>query len=715
MPADAGPSKTIRLHIPNMDCAAEEAEIRKTLDPIAGVQSLRFHLSSRRLEVTATEESMAQAIESLKGAGFSAQVLPDEPPAAGAPGDAGGNRELARLAVALVLAIMAEGFAYFGGAAPTWRVAEIVCSLLAIALSGLGTYSKGLAALAAFRLNINALMSVAVTGAFVIGQWPEAAMVMTLYAIAELIEARAVDRARNAIQRLLQLTPPTADVRQPDGSWASRPVESIPLQSLVRVAPGERVPLDGVVTVGSGAVNQAPITGESLPVDKNPGDSVYAGSINEHAELEIRVTAGASDTTLARIIHAVEQAQGKKAPTQRLVDRFAAIYTPGVFLLALAVAVGAPLLLDWTWMASIYKALVLLVVACPCALVIATPVSVVSALASAARRGVLVKGGTYLEEARTIHVVALDKTGTITEGKPRLVAFETLRGDPDEAGRLAASLAARSDHPVSKAIALGLRVQASPVEQFQALAGRGTKGVVDGQILNLGNHRLVEELGLCSAELEARLKGHERQGRTVTLLTSGTKVLAVFAVADAIKPTSSEAIAELARMNVSTVMLTGDNQSTAETIAAQAGIAKARGDLLPADKLTAIRELRARGPTAMIGDGINDAPALTESDIGIAMGAAGTDVAIESADVVIMNDDLRRIPELMRLSQRTHSILWQNIAIALGIKAVFLYLAIFDSASMWMAVFADMGASLLVVANGLRLLGRSGSHAEGRE
>lgn len=714
MPADAGPSKTVRLHIPNMDCAAEEVEIRKALDPIAGVQSLRFNLSSRRLEVTATEASMAQAIESLKDAGFSAQVLPAETTAAGAPGDAGGNRELARLAVALVLALVAEGFAYFGGTAPAWRVAGLVCALLAIALSGLGTYRKGLAALAAFRLNINALMSVAVTGAFVIGQWPEAAMVMTLYAIAELIEARAVDRARNAIQRLLQLTPPTADVRQPDGSWASRPVESIPLQSLVRVAPGARLPLDGVVTSGSGAVNQAPITGESLPVDKIPGDAVYAGSINEHAELVVRVTAGANDTTLARIIHAVEQAQGKKAPTQRLVDRFAAFYTPGVFLLALAVAVGAPLLLDWTWMASIYKALVLLVVACPCALVIATPVSVVSALASAARRGVLVKGGTYLEEARSIRVVALDKTGTITEGKPRLVAFETLQGDPDEAGRLAVSLAARSDHPVSKAIALGLRVPVSPVEQFQALAGRGTKGIIDGRALHLGNHRLVEELGLCTGELEARLKDHERQGRTVTLLTSGTKVLAVFAVADAIKPTSSDAIAELASMNVSTVMLTGDNQSTAESIASQAGIAKARGDLLPADKLAAIRELRTLGPTAMIGDGINDAPALTESDIGIAMGAAGTDVAIESADVVIMNDDLRRIPELMRLSQRTHSILWQNIGIALGIKAVFLYLALFDNASMWMAVFADMGASLLVVANGLRLLGRSGSHAEGR-
>lgn len=532
-------------------------------------------------------------------------------------------------------------------------------------------------------------------------------MVMALYAIAELIEARAVDRARNAIEGLLRLTPETADVRQPDGSWTSQPVKSIPLEAVVRVAPGARVALDGVVIRGNSALNQAPITGESLPVDKGPGDSVFAGSINEHAEFEMRVTAGATDTTLARIIHAVEQAQGKRAPTQRLVDRFAAVYTPSVFVLALIVALAAPPLLGWTWLAALYKALVLLVVACPCALVIATPVSVVSALASAARRGILVKGGTYLEGARRIRVVALDKTGTITEGRPRMVAFETLQGEPDDAARLAASLAARSDHPVSKAIAQGLNVQGFSVDEFQALAGRGTRGTVEGQPLHLGNHRLIEELGLCSSELEAQLQGHERQGRTVTLLASKTQVLAIFAVADAIKPTSREAIVALTSMNVSTVMLTGDNQSTARTIAAEAGIGEARGDLLPADKLAAIRDLRRGGPTAMIGDGINDAPALTEADTGIAMGVAGTDVAIESADVVIMNDDLRRVPELLRLSRRTHAILWQNIALALGIKAVFLYLAIFDNASMWMAVFADMGASLLVVANGLRLLRRS--------
>ena len=711
MPADAKSLQTARLCIPSMDCAAEEAEIRKALDPIDGIRNLRFQLGARTLEITASEVGLTQAVESIRSAGFQTETLSTQGSAANVEYSQDRRRELTKLIAALVLAILAEGIAYFGSGDMQWRAVEMLCAVAAIALSGLGTYRKGLSALAHFKLNINALMAVAVTGAFLIGQWPEAAMVMTLYAIAELIEARAVDRARNAIQGLLQLTPEIAEVRQPDGSWASRPVKAVPLQAIVRVVPGGRVPLDGVVVIGSGAVNQAPITGESLPVDKRPGDVVYAGTINEHAELEIRVTAAASDTMLSRIIHAVEQAQGTRAPAQRFVDRFAAFYTPSVFVLAVAVAIGAPLLLEWTWIASLHKALVLLVVACPCALVIATPVSVVSALASAARWGVLIKGGTYVEEARKIRIVALDKTGTITEGKPTMVVFEVLAGEPGHVAQLAASLATRSDHPVSKAIAQGLKVPGFAVEQFQALAGRGTRGSVEGEVFHFGNHRLVEELGLCSADLEAKLQNHESQGRTVTLLVSATQVLALIAVADSIKSTSREAIAMLVGMNVSIVMLTGDNQRTAQTIATQAGLSEARGDLLPEDKLAAIRELRGKGPTAMIGDGINDAPALTESDIGIAMGVAGADIAIESADVVIMNDDLRRIPDVLRLSRRTHAVLWQNIALALGIKVVFLYLGIFNNASMWMAVFADMGASLLVVANGLRLLGRGDAAA----
>jgi Cd2+/Zn2+-exporting ATPase len=444
-----------------------------------------------------------------------------------------------------------------------------------------------------------------------------------------------------------------------------------------------------------------------MPVDKTVGDPVFAGTINQTGELEFRVSAAANNTTLARIIASVEQAQSTRAPTQRFVDRFAAIYTPSVFVMALAVALLMPWLLGWTWLAALYKALVLLVIACPCALVISTPVTVVSALASAARRGILIKGGVYLEDARKLRAIALDKTGTITAGKPVLVDFVALHPSFDKADIAwrAASLAARSDHPVSKAIALGLKAEAAVVTEFKALLGRGVQGVLNGRDHVLGNHRLIEERGQCSPALEAHLKAHEDAGRTVTLLANAEGVLGLFAVADTIKPSSRQALAELKALGVVAVMLTGDNSATAQTIAAQAGITEAQGNLLPADKLAAIQALQQRfGPTAMSGDGINDAPALAQADIGFAMGAAGTDTAMEAADIVIMNDDLRRIPETIRLSRRTHAVLWQNIGLALGIKAVFLGLALFGSATMWMAVFADLGATLLVVANGLRLL-----------
>ena len=581
-------------------------------------------------------------------------------------------------------------------------------ALGAIWFAGFDTYKKGLIALRHGRLNINALMTVAVTGAFLIGQWPEAAMVMALFAIAELIEARSVDRARNAIQGLIALSPEQADVRQPDGSWRVTKAADVTLQAIVRIRPGERVPLDGRVTAGASAIDQSPVTGESIPIDKAVGDLVFAGTINQTAALEFRVTAAASNTTLARIIHAVEQAQSTRAPTQRFVDRFAAIYTPGVFVLALAVALGMPWLMGWAWLDALYKALVLLVIACPCALVISTPVTVVSALASAARRGILIKGGSYLEEARKLKAIALDKTGTITEGKPRLVDFELVDASADKSqlAAFAASLAGRSDHPVSQAIAAGLKLDGSSVTDFKALAGRGVQGSVEGRVLVLGNHRLIEERGQCSPALEARLKAHEEAGRSVTLLASDDGVLALFAVADTIKPSSRQAVAELKALGVIPVMLSGDNTATARTIAAQAGIDEAEGNLLPEHKLAAIQGLQQRhGLTAMTGDGINDAPALAQADIGFAMGGAGTDTAMEAADVVIMNDDLRRIPETIRLSRKTHAVLWQNISLALGIKAVFLVLALFGGATMWMAVFADLGATLLVVGNGLRLLG----------
>jgi Cd2+/Zn2+-exporting ATPase len=550
-------------------------------------------------------------------------------------------------------------------------------------------------------------MSVAVTGAFLIGRFPEAAMVMALYAVAEAIEARAVERARQAITSLMALAPDEAEIRQSDGRWQRVPASAVTIGDVVRVRPGERLPLDGTVLSGESAINQAPITGESLPVDKGPGDLVFAGTINQGGALEIQVTAPASLSTLARIIQAVEEAQASRAPIQRFVDRFAARYTPAVFVVALAVALLAPPLLGFTPLQAIYKALVLLVIACPCALVIATPVTVVSGLATAARRGIIIKGGLYIEEARKIKVLALDKTGTITAGQPQLVAFSP-RQEGVDAGvlkQLASSLAERSDHPVSRAMAAGLDGERLAVEAFEALPGRGVRGVIAGRPLMLANHRWIEELGLCSSALEASMQVHERQGRSLSLLADDSGVLALIAVADTVRPSSAAAMKALRALGVTPVMLTGDNAATAGAIAAVAGIEQVKSNLLPQDKLEAVADLQVRyGFAAMAGDGINDAPALAQADIGFAMGSAGTHIAIEAADVVIMNDDLMRVPETIALSRRTFTILRQNIALALGIKAIFLVLTVAGNATMWMAVFADMGTSLIVIANGLRLL-----------
>ena len=694
--------KSSVFRIPAMDCPNEENDIRKALAGIDGIRSLRFELAARTLTIDAEQSVQKSALQAIRQLGF--EVLPIEHEQTEVPSGLG---EISKALIALALAIGAEALDFFAPDTLLFKGLGMALAAAAIAFSGFSTYRKGLSALRRGQLNMNALMGVAVTGAFLIGQWPEAAMVMALYAIAELIEARSVDRARNAIKGLLALAPETAEIRQGDGGWLETPADKVVIGALARVKPGARIPLDGRVTAGSSAVNQAPVTGESIPVDKTTGDPVFAGTINETGMLEFEVTAAANNTTLARIIHAVEAAQGTRAPTQRFVDRFAAIYTPAIFAIAVAVAIGGPWLFDWMWTQALYKALVLLVIACPCALVIATPVTVVSGLAAAAQRGILIKGGVYLEEARKLRAIALDKTGTITEGKPRLVATEVLSPFDPEAKVLswAASLAGHSDHPVSKAIATGLNLPENGLTDFTALPGRGIEARLDGHTLILGNHRLIEDRGLCSPEIEARLAVHESQGRTATLLATEDRVLAIFAVADTIKESSREAITDLHRLGVTSVMLTGDNVATATSIARLAGIDDARGNLLPEDKLAALEDLQGRhGPTAMTGDGINDAPALARADIGVAMGAAGTDTAMEAADVVIMNDDLRRIPETIRLSRQTHAVLWQNIALALGIKVVFLGLAVFGNATMWMAVFADMGASLLVVANGLRTL-----------
>lgn len=617
-----------------------------------------------------------------------------------------------RIYAALAAALAAEACHWFGGdgANALLHYLGMALAVLGIALSGLGVYKAGLKDVLRFKLGIHALMAVAVTGAFIIGQWPEAAMVMALYAAAERIEDQAMDKARLAIRKLLQLAPETADVLQPDGSTQRMAVSEVPLGAVLRVTPGARVPLDGLVTEGESSVNQAPITGESALAHKGPGDELYAGSINQDGELQLRVTAPASDSLIARIVHAVEQAQSSKAPTQRFVDRFAEVYTPIVLVLAIALGLLAPWLLDWSWHQAAYQALALLVIACPCALVLSTPVTVVSALTAAARRGILIKGGSALESARQLKAIALDKTGTLTTGSPKLVDWQSWNatGSDDTAAR-AYALASRSDHPVSRAIAQGLEEQISKdfaeAQQLQALPGRGVQAQVSGERWTLANLRWVGEQGWDSTELKAALMLQEQQGRTVTLLANEQGVQALFAVADPLRPQAKAAVAQLQALGVKPIVLSGDNSATVRTVAAEAGISDARGNMLPEDKLKTLSELqRDIGPTAMTGDGINDAPALAQADIGFAMGGMhATDMAMETADVVLMNDDLRRIPEVVDLSQRAHSVLWQNISLALGIKLAFFILAVSGNASMWLAVLADMGVSLLVVANGLRL------------
>ncbi|WP_232231910.1 heavy metal translocating P-type ATPase [Burkholderia sp. WSM2230] len=717
--AVAGDVRTA-IRIMQMDCPTEEALIRKKFSRMSEVRSMEFNLMQRVLTVVHAPGELDSIVGALRSLDFTPELADaDSQRALGAAPDASPAQPRSRtwwpLALAAVAAAASEAAGWLG--APAWMAAGL--ALFAIGSCGLSTYRKGWLALRHGNLNINALMSIAVSGALILGQWPEAAMVMVLFTVAELIEARSFDRARNAIQGLMQLTPEQASVQQPDGEWRLTGLQAITPGALVRVKPGERIALDGEIVAGRSSVDQAPITGESLPVDKSVGDAVFAGTINQAGSFDYRVSAAASNTTLARIIHAVEEAQGSKAPTQRFVDQFARVYTPLVFAVALAVALVPPLFFGGMWQAWIYKALVMLVIACPCALVVSTPVTIVSGLAAAARKGILIKGGVYLEQGRKLSRLAFDKTGTITHGKPVQTDFAMLAetdavADADADANitrcrtLAASLAARSDHPVSMAIASAAQkngVATVTVDSFESLAGRGVRGEINGLTYWLGNHRLIEELGRCSPSLEARLDALERQGKTVVLLSDAQRVFALFAVADTVKETSRAAIAELHRAGVGTAMLSGDNPHTAATIAAQVGIDEARGNQLPQDKLDAVTQWSAEGATVgMVGDGINDAPALARADIGFAMGAMGTGTAIETADVALMDDDLRKIPLFIRLSKATHLVLVQNIALALGIKSVFLVLTVMGLGTMWMAVFADVGANLLVVANGLRLL-----------
>ncbi len=596
-----------------------------------------------------------------------------------------------------------------------------VAFAVAILAGGSIVFPKAWSAVRRRAFDMNVLMSFAVAGALVIGEWAEGAAVTFLFALSELLEAASLDRARHAVRALMQLAPETALLKE-EADFREVPVNTVAIGSVVAIRSGSRIPLDGVIAAGHSTVDQAPITGESVPVDKKPGDPVFAGTINGAGSLEIRTTRPSDDTTLARIVHLVEEAQAHKAPTQRFIDRFAHHYTPAVVIAAVTVAVIPPLLLGGgsaVWADWFYRGLVLLVIACPCALVIATPVSIVSGLTAMARRGVLIKGGAALESIGKLNALAVDKTGTITVGKPAVTRVVQINSNAGASGeeeivRIAAAIDVHSPHPLAQAVVSYARERGIAFprgEQYQASGGQGAEAVIDGHHYFVGNHRFTHEMAVCSPEIERHLAGIEEEAQSVVVVGHRPhadcrgEVLGILAISDALREHAPAALAELHRLGVRpVVMLSGDNSRTVSAIARKAGIDDAFGDLLPEKKTECVRALMAEhGVVGMIGDGVNDAPALAAASVGIAMGK-GTDTALETADIALMHDDLGKVAEAVRLGRRTMRIIRANIVFALALKAVFLLLALTGYATLWMAIAADTGATLLVIANALRLL-----------
>lgn len=705
--APGGASGVVVVRVAEMDCQDEVKAIEGALRSLPGVAAWQINLLERTLRVQFdTADTGPEAIlAAIRGLGMTPELT---------------GRAIQAVAWRrdpLFLSTVTSGVCLGAALIMDWAgmtsMLGHVLHGMALCAGGWMAARKAVRAVLVPRLDMNVLMTVAVLGAIAIGQWDEAASVAFLFALAQLLETYSLDRARQAVRRLLAVAPPEATVRR-DGQELRLPVAAVTPGETIVVRPGERLPLDGIVRAGASALNQAPITGESMPVEKGPGAQVFAGSINGEGALEVEVTHRAQETMLARIIALVEQAQALKAPTQTYVERFAAIYTPAVIAGAVLIATLPPLLLAeaaWPW---VYRALVLLVISCPCALVISTPVAVVCGLARAARTGILIKGGRVLEMLGGLKALALDKTGTLTRGQPIVIDIRPVNGmDPREVLRLAAAVEARSEHPVAAAILQAARERGITWPQaagFRAVAGRGAQARLDGIGFHVGSHRYIEELGVCNGEIEAILGELESGGQTPVVLSDDSRVLGVLGVADQIREGARESLMALRRLGVGPlVVLTGDTPRTAEAIGRQAGADEVRAQLLPEDKVRAIQDLVQRhGSVGMVGDGINDAPALAAATVGIAMGAVGTDVAVETADVALVRDDLRQLPVAVRLGRKTLRIIRTNIALSLATKAVFVTLAVLGYATLWMAVAADMGTSLAVIVNGMRLL-RNGS------
>ena len=701
-------ARRIVLSVPEMDCPVEAGEIQKAF-AAAGITGADFNVMTRTVTLSGDDDLEAAAVRAVESCGYTAKA------AASGPGTIeSAPIPWALYITALFVAFMSEAVElvseYSPGLIPlehgTIDLITLALAVVAILMAGLEVFKNGVLALVHRNLNMNALMAVAVVGGVLIGAWPEAAMVMVLFQISESIEQLSMTKARRSIRDLMSAAPETAEVK--DGrSWRRVPSSDVGAGAVVRVGPGDRVPLDGRIVRGATALDQSMVTGEGMPAEKSEGDNVWSGTVNLTSTIEVMVTAAASESLSARIIDAVENAQASKSPVQRFVDRFAAVYTPIVFFIAAAVAI-VPGLVTGEWSTWIYRALCLLVISCPCALVISTPVTVVSALATATRCGLLIKGGLYLEEARKLVNIGLDKTGTLTKGEPAVAGVKYLATfDERLTGAMAASLAAMNKHPLSQAIARWAHERHLPVYQvegFTAIPGAGVEGRIERGMVRLVNLRWLEEQGLADEEVRRTFAHYTNEGMSAVAVADAFGVQAVFGLADVVKEDTVEGLRQLASVGIRPWLLTGDNEAAAHALAEKVGLKDVRADLLPEDKLKAIEELQKSGLTAMAGDGINDAPALARADIGIAMGVRGTDSAIEAAHIAVMDDRISSIATLVRLSRITHGVLVENIAFAIGVKIIFALLALTGNATMWMAVFADTGTCLIVVANAMRML-----------
>lgn len=724
--------KTSIYRVIGLDCIEEVKALRQTVGKLHGVADLEFNLMKGTFKVVFVGEPLADAVilETITAAGFEGTAVTAEGERKRLGVDAAdvgywkqnGRLILCACSGALTaLGLVAHALLHGGfmhalagnetGSDGGFPLLAILLYASAAITGGYYIFPKALRAARRLRPDMNLLMTIAAIGAMTIGEWFEAATVTFLFALSLLLESWSVGRARKAVQELLNLSPPTARCKDSGSEGVKEiPIDEVGIGTVIIVRPGERIPLDGVITSGSSSVNQASLTGESIPVTKEIGEDVFAGTINETATIEVRTTRLATDTRLAHIIHLVEEAQSRRAPSEQWVEKFARYYTPAMMAAALLVALIPPLVTGGGWSGWFYQALVLLVIACPCALVISTPVSIVAALASAARAGVLIKGGVFLEVAASIKAVAFDKTGTITTGHPEVQSIVVMNDHTErELLERAAALESHSDHPLARAILRRAAEEGITIPEatdYSIIKGRGAEALVFGRRFWLGNHRLMHEKGTESSRAHSAAEAMEDAGHSIVAIGTDNHICGVISVADSIRPEARETLERIRGCGIGHIaLLTGDNKGTADAVGAAVGVDDICAELLPEDKLEAVENLvKLYGPTAMVGDGVNDAPALAAATLGIAMGGNGTDAAIETADIALMSDDITKIPWLIRHAQRTLRIIRQNIAFALGVKALFMVLALAQLATLWLAIAADMGASLIVIFNALRLL-----------